>query len=236
MSYPHGYYLRYLDGCRCGDCAKAWRVYGKQTRHERLAGNPRWVSSKPVIEHVQRLMGEFGVSPHGVVISAGLHHNVWRNLHRGGRCHRDTAKAVLSVEGIADLRDEVLVDVQIALPVRDRLVERLGSTPAVADGAGVGREAIRAMRDRKRVRLELARALWRLEEHLGRMCTDGCGRTAWKGGERCWPCFKSRSRGRAPSGCGTAAGYGSHRRNGTSPCLACRRAHAQYEYGRRRAS
>lgn len=66
----------------------------------------------------------------------------------------------------------------------------------------------------------------------GRRGCQDCGAPPLAGGRWCLPCFQSRANPKAPTGCGTDAGYAAHRRAGTDPCQACRDAHANRNLAR----
>lgn len=227
MTVAHGTYEGYLrDDCRCDDCRDAWYRYGKQTRHERLNGNPRLVDGREALAHIERLSAELGVSVHAITLSAGVSRATYTNIKRNGGCHRDTSAAILAVRGLEDLRDETLIPSGPAVELRNRLRERLGTWQNIATAAGLGREAVRQMHVARRVRLGTYRALQRLEAGFRVSCED-CGAPPLNGGRWCLRCFQAHASPPEPvrRGCGTQAGYTAHRRAGTTPCRACKDAH-----------
>lgn len=64
---------------------------------------------------------------------------------------------------------------------------------------------------------------------------ESCGEPSMAGGRWCRGCYLARSEParRVSRGCGTDAGYTAHRRQGETPCDACRCAHAQAQSRRK---
>lgn len=229
--FGHGHYRQYVDHrCRCNDCRQAWAIYNARRQMRGRAGTV-WADMDQVRQSVAPLI-EQGIAVAAIARAAGgiSRSNLKAALEGKKKLRWDRGEQVKQVT-FDSLDDSTFVDASMAVAVLERL-EQAGVTKDRALIDGLGWHSSGQFPTGPTVTLGTVRRLEAYAEHVETHCK--CGRPKMPGGAvSCLTCFQKTARGTSRGGCGSAAGYARHRREGTPPCAACKEGHAAYNRERK---
>lgn len=219
-------YMR--DRCRCDECRRLNALYQQQLVRRRAQGRVDLHDATPARRRIAELRRQ-GVGLRRIAAETGLNRISLSNV-ASGKTKRVRSR---TLRILADYQPEpTFVDVDDDLAQRVLDVQGRRSWDWAADHFGISRKQLYDI-SRKRTKTKTSTRDQIMAAPVP--CAD-CDGWAMAGGRWCFGCYRDRANPRSLRGCGTPSGYQRHRRNGTTPCDACRQAHAAAVAMRREAS